>query len=185
MSKTYWVKKNPNCEKSKIEWIQINGIEFYKFITSPKGKDRYFIDLENFMIESTKAEYVKWRSEKDHSDYLKEQEEGYKIVSFYSMDIEHDCNGEDVIEDSFVNVESAIERLLILEKLSEALLILSTEECLLIDKLYLCNPPKTERELSALIGIPQKTINDRKNRILNGLNNFLKNNPLKTKKSSQ
>ena len=50
-------------------------------------------------------QYQDWRKEKDHSDYLKEQEEGFLILSLYSDTINEYGDGEDVIADEKVNVE--------------------------------------------------------------------------------
>lgn len=44
-------------EHSDIEWIAINGKEFYQLITSPTGKGRYFIDMDDFIIETSEADY--------------------------------------------------------------------------------------------------------------------------------
>lgn len=69
MAKQYYIKKNPSAIGSDIEWTAINGKEFYQLITSPAGKGRYFIDMDEFMIEATEAEYKDWRKEKDYNDY--------------------------------------------------------------------------------------------------------------------
>jgi len=51
-------------------------------VRSPEGKGRFFIKLDSdgeddgrIVMEATKAEYVQWRKEKDHSDYIREQEQ--------------------------------------------------------------------------------------------------------------
>ena len=74
----------------KVEWIAINGKEFYQLITSPAGKGRYFIDMDEFMIESTEAEYKDWRREKDHSDYLRKQEETVQLLSLCGGQFDED-----------------------------------------------------------------------------------------------
>ena len=61
MAKQYYIKKDPSAIGSDIEWTAINGKEFYQLITSPAGKGRYFIDMDEFMIEATEAEYKDWR----------------------------------------------------------------------------------------------------------------------------
>ena len=74
MAKQYYIKKDPSVSGPDIEWLSINGKEFYQLVTSAAGRGRYFIDMDEFMIESTEAEYKEWRKERDHSDYLHEQE---------------------------------------------------------------------------------------------------------------
>ena len=54
MAKQYYIKKNPSVDGPSVEWIAINGKEFYQLITSPAGKGRYFIDMDDFMIGQAK-----------------------------------------------------------------------------------------------------------------------------------
>ena len=75
------IKKNPATSGPDVEWTAINGKEFYQLITSSIGKGRYFIDMDEFMIESTEAEYMDWCKERDHSDYLHEQESQVQLLS--------------------------------------------------------------------------------------------------------
>nr|WP_325181319.1 hypothetical protein [uncultured Oscillibacter sp.] len=65
MAKQYYIKKNPSSCGADIEWMAVNGKEFYRLITSSAGKGRYFIDMDDFMIEATEADYTKWRKEKN------------------------------------------------------------------------------------------------------------------------
>lgn len=74
MAKQYYIKKDPAVSGPDVEWTAINGKEFYQFITSPAGRGRYFIDMDDFMIEANETEYAEWRKEKNHSDYLRSQE---------------------------------------------------------------------------------------------------------------
>ena len=38
MAKQYYIKKNPSVDGPSVEWIAINGKEFYQLITFPAGK---------------------------------------------------------------------------------------------------------------------------------------------------
>jgi DNA-directed RNA polymerase specialized sigma24 family protein len=60
-----------------------------------------------------------------------------------------------------------------LEKLKSSLILLNQAEMELIKALFYDGV--SEREWSAVTGIPQKTINDRKQRILNKLKKLLEN----------
>ena len=86
MAKQYYIKRDPSAIGSDIEWTAINGKEFYQLLTSPAGKGRYFIEMDEFMIEATEAEYKDWRKEKDHSDYLQAQESQVQVLPL--------CGGE-------------------------------------------------------------------------------------------
>jgi FixJ family two-component response regulator len=60
-----------------------------------------------------------------------------------------------------------------LQALHEALKNLTPKEYDLIYKLYLSPNPMTERQISALAGIPQQTINCRRQAVLRKLRKFL------------
>ena len=56
MSKTYWIKKDPDLKNEETEWVEMSGIDFYRFLKSPESKDRYFIDFDDLKIETDKEE---------------------------------------------------------------------------------------------------------------------------------
>lgn len=96
MCKRYFRKKDPNCPLEKVEWIEMTGTEFYNFINAPENKNRYFIDMDDVVLEGTKDEAREQRAVKDRSDYLQEQESGWSIVSLYTITDENGCSGEGV-----------------------------------------------------------------------------------------
>lgn len=169
MYKKFYVKRNPNAHKDAIEWIEMTGREFYKFIKSPENKGRYFIDFEDYMMESSKSDYVKWRKEKDHADYLREQEEGWTTISLYSTDITESANGEDVIADEEIDVQSQVLNKLEQESLRMALGQLDDDSYQLMDILYLSEKPKSQHELAAERGVSQKAIWNRAKKIQKNL----------------
>ena len=83
-------------------------------------------------------------------------------------------NGADFADETESVEDSAIKKELI-EKLREALDELTADERELIDALFFANGDgMTEREYAKISGIPQKTINDRKAKILAKLKKLLK-----------
>ncbi len=66
----YFRKKNPKCKLNEIEWIEMTGKESYRFVNSPEGQYRYFINMGDVVLEVTQAEARAYRAEKDHSNYL-------------------------------------------------------------------------------------------------------------------
>jgi len=78
--------------------------------------------------------------------------------------------------DESVNVEADAVRAVMAVALHEALELLTDAERELVDALFFSNSgaEMTEREYAALSGIPQKTINDRKARVLGRLRKLLK-----------
>lgn len=84
-----------------------------------------------------------------------------------------DFNGEDILIDTSQEIDEAVVHKIMLDKLHDSLVLLSDDEQKLINALFFRN--LSEREWSAETGIPQKTINDRKRRILIKLKKLLKN----------
>lgn len=178
MAKQYYIKKNPATSGPDVEWIAINGKEFYQLITSPTGMGRYFIDMDEFMIESTEAEYKDWRKERDHSDYLHEQESQVQLLPL--------CGGEEdgpegFIQDQSASTEDQAMASIVRKALSEALSALDEESYMIIDALILAHDRKSERDLATEFGLSQKAINKRKQKILKNLKLLV----LKLEKSSQ
>lgn len=130
MAKQYYIKKNPLAIGSDIEWAAINGKEFYQLITSPAGKGRYFIDMDDFMIESTEAEYKDWRREKNHSDYLHEQEAQVQLLPLHDSE---DSGKGDFISDIFASTEEQAITSILRKSLKEAINSLDDESYTIID----------------------------------------------------
>ena len=102
-----------------------------------------------------------------------ERESGLQTVSMSSLIIEdEEYNGEEIIADPDADVVAEVMQKIAFETLEKALNSLSAAEYDIIFHLYLADEPLTEREYGALKGIPQKTLNDRKNRILKKVESF-------------
>ena len=84
-----------------------------------------------------------------------------------------DFNGEDILIDTSQEIVETVIHKIMLDKLHDSLVLLSEDEQKLINALFFRN--LSEREWSAETGIPQKTINDRKSRILIKLKKLLEN----------
>lgn len=178
MAKQYYIKKDPSTSGTDIEWVAINGKEFYQLITSPAGKGRYFIDMDKFMIESSEAEYKDWRKEKDHNDYLHEQESQVQLLPLY--DNEDDDHGN-LIPDIAASTEETAIHSLELQELTKALKMLDDDEYSLIYALFLSRDCKTQSQLAERLGLTQGGISKQKKRILEKLKFLV----IKSRKSSQ
>ena len=177
MYKRYFRMKDPRRGPEEIEWIEMTGSEFYRFINSPEGQGRYFIDMGDVVLEASKREAQVHRAEKDHSDYLKEQAEGWNTLSIYAIEDEYGCSGEEVAKDETQDVEAEAMTRMETVALRKALERLDSESYQLIHALYLADTRKTLRQLSLDSGIPVMTLQDRKKKILTSLrrNMFRKN----------
>ena len=87
--KIYLVKKEPLGPHTENNWKQLTGREFHEFITSPEGKGRYFIKMEDdfnegsdiIFIEASKEQYFEWRKEHDQHKYLNYHAKDVEVVS--------------------------------------------------------------------------------------------------------
>lgn len=184
MKTTYLVWKDPTCHGANPDWQEISGKEFLALVRSPDGKGRWFIKMDSterngadgaVVMEATKSEYVRWRKEKDHSDWVREGQakRGYKVVSYNAIETEDGCFGEELLADEDSDVETDCHRQFERERVKAALAALSDEEREMIGFL-LISGKGSERDFARLTGIPQKTINDRKNRAIAKLKKNLK-----------
>lgn len=169
MSTRYFRRKDPKCKPEKIEWVEMSGIEFYRFVKSPEGRGRHFIDMGDVVLEASKHEAQVHRAEKDHSDYLKEQEEGWSTLSIYTIEDEQGCSGEEIAIDDKHDVEAEAIMRMETAALQKALTRLDVQSYQLIYSLYLADSRKTLRQLSQDSGIPVMTLQDRKKKILTKL----------------
>ena len=118
------------------------------------------------MLESSKREAQVHRAEKDHSDYLKEQEDGWSTVSLYAIEDENGCSGEEIVRDETQDVETEAMMRIETAALRKALECLDSENYRLIHALYFADTCKTLHQLSLESGIPVMTLQDRKKKIL-------------------
>lgn len=181
MAKQYYIKKNPTVDGPNVEWVAINGKEFYQMITSPAGKGRYFIDMDDFMIEANEKEYTDWRKEKDHGDYLRSHEDKKQILSLYSDMTVEGGNGEDLFQDKVPSTEDCALHSIEVEELKKALELLKSDEYYLIHALFLSSKRQKEAELAKKLGVTQSGISWQKKKILEKLKSLL----IKPQKSSQ
>ena len=181
MAKQYYIKKDPSALGPEIEWISVNGKEFYQLITSSAGKGRYFIDMDDFMIEASEADYKDWRKEKDHSDYLREQEMNLQMRSLSSDVSPESGSSEEIVPDETADTEEQAIASIARQALNVALGMLDTESYRLIDSLILSENRKSERDVASEFGLSQNAVNKRKNKILKKLRFLV----VKAEKSSQ
>ena len=171
MARQYFRKQNPTAHGSDIEWIEMSGQDFYQFVKSPQNQGRYFIDMDNIVIEAPKEMYEEWHREQIRLNYWAQQKakDGVVLLSLDSDAIAYHGTGEDVIPDTTVCVEDDVILHTELEPLHAALTQLDQLSYQLIYWLYLAHERKTERDLAQELGVSQAMINKRKKKILKRL----------------
>lgn len=134
--------------------------------------EKLFIPLHGMLMEVTEDAYRDFYKDKRRQKYLKERSEENGDIS-YDMLTTDEFYGEDILIDDSIDIAAQVERMIMTDKLKQCIALLKTEEYELINALFFRN--LSEREWSAETGIPQKTINDRKRRILVKLKKFMEN----------
>jgi len=168
----------------------MSGREYYRFLNSPEGRNRYFIDMGNVVLEATEDETRKYKAEQNHHYYIEAQEERKCILSFYALEEVNGCSGEELFADATQDVENNAIMHMEIHELQEALRQLDIESYKLINALYLADTRKTLRQLSRESGIPVMTLQDQKKKIFVYLRQTLlskkfKKFPYKIQKSQQ
>jgi hypothetical protein len=179
MKTIYLIWKNPLCKGIRPEWREITGKEFLSLVRSPEGKKRYFIRLLNtddssndsvIVMETTKIQYLDWKREKNHADYLRNYAKGITLTFYHEMESDEDeCYGEELIPDSGCDIEAEYIKA---HELEMALAYLTADERHLIEHFYLSDKRGTICAYEALTGIPKSTVNRRKKAVLEKLKKF-------------
>lgn len=136
-------------------------------------KKEYRIRISGELVAVTEEVYLCYYRMKRHALHLEEKDKKHGVVFYSSMD-NGETNGEEAIPDlSLRHIDDIVVDKLMSEQLHRCISQLTEPEQALIDALFFQG--KSEREFSTKNGIPQKTINDRKQRILNKLKKLLGN----------
>ncbi len=145
-------------------YLELSYAEFRQHAATYQG--RRFIPLHGMLMEVSEYDYKAFYKQKRRQKYLAERSRDNGDFSYDTLTTD-EFNGEDILVDTAADTAGQAEKRILLDKLKKALANLSDSERQLIDVLF--THGLSEREWSAQSGIPQKTINDRKNRLLNRL----------------
>ena len=146
---------------AKLLWIDSQLVEVsdevYEVYTKGKRKDRYFTN-------DLKVEKIRVNQEKETVTFIPSREDSLDRL-IEDNDQQYADNSETVEDDAVKNV--------MVEKLKSVLDELSPDEYELIQALYYRG--FSERKWSDETGLPQKTINNRRRKILRKLKKLLEN----------
>ncbi len=162
----------------------------YRKIKNPDGSFTYLIKVEETYMPVSKAVYTVYAQSERQLEYIELDQKRDRVLQDANGKAVLDQNGQPIIlperevsldklmaeewdyPSSAPSPESAVLDQLEITALHQSLSSLAAEECALIEALFF--EGLTERVYSERCGIPQKTVNDRKNRILKKLNQLLK-----------
>lgn len=128
--------------------------------------DKLFLPLHGMLMEVSKADYEDFYRQKRRQKYMNERSRSNGDVSYDRL-IAEGLSGWDALPDSGEDVGDQVVRKILLEKLDQALLLLSEGEMDLIRDIFYSG--MTERDLAIKHGVSQVAIHKRKKRILEKL----------------
>lgn len=135
-------------------------------------KKEYQIRIQEQMIPVSEEIYLTYYRMRRREKHLEEKDARHGTVLYSSMDTD-EITGEDAIPDlKSPKVEDVVLDRLMYQLLHHCIIQLSKQEQELIEVLFFQG--KSEREWSAESGIPQKTINDRRHKVITKLKKLMK-----------
>ena len=167
MSKIFFVMNDRN-DTSK-GYTQVSQEYVKKYIDSFTEGRAYFINTGYAIMETDEASYKAFYRDASRNKYLEKLDIQHGMVSLNAIDSD-ELDGVGAVVDTSEPLDEKIMRKMMIEKLPEAIATLTDEEKELVRQLYFEN--MSERQISSLTGVPQKTINNRRKRILKKLFDF-------------
>ena len=135
------------------------------------AEKQYYIKISGQMIEVTKEVYREFRYMERHMQTLEEKDKRHRVISYNALDPDETLGEEAVPDLTTPSVEDQAIAGLMAAKLRRCLALLSEDDRRLIQAIYY--EGLSERELSEREGVPQTTINYRRNLIVQKLRKML------------
>lgn len=167
-------------EDKRRRFTALEGMSLHNYMKTEASRKAYFIKTEDekgnvIAVQMPEDMVEEYEKERLHSIYLRSFEEQIQLVS---MDISTGGDESDTLEsfiadedeDVFISVCKQMEQ----ENLRRALKSLNSKELLVITTMFLGKYELSEREVSAITGLPQKTVNNRKKTAFKKISTFLK-----------
>ena len=152
-------------------YIEYSYQEFCKLQeTEESYKDKYFLQLYGMLLEVSRAAYVEYYKKRRRQRYLDEQSQKNGDIS-YDMLTANGYGSKNIPVSGEDPVQELVERKMMIEKLCMCISDLTADEKKLLEGLFVQG--LSERKWSEITGIPQKTVNDRKRRILEKLRKLM------------
>lgn len=181
MGTIYYIYDNNGeifSEDKTRRFTALEGISLHNYMKTEESREAYFLKTEdekgNIIAVQMPEEMAKeYEEERKHSAYLRSFEDAFQFVSldFPTGEDEADTM-ESFIADESEDVFANICKQMDIEILRRALRTLKTRELLVINTMFLGKNVLSERAVSCIIGIPDRTIHDIKTRALEKLKKF-------------
>lgn len=136
----------------------------------PGFESRRFLKLHGYLMEVDEKSYQDFHRQRRRQKYLAEEAELHNEFSYNAIDND-EYSGEELIVDILTNVEDEVIRQCMIERVSAAIENLLPSDYELVHALYY--EGVSENGYSERTGIPRKTINNRRRRILGILKKYV------------
>ena len=153
-------------------YIQVTEEELQAYKNNSEGKI-FLINLGHSIMETDEANFRAFYKERRREKYLREEAQlAGGVISLNAIDSD-ELDGVGVVLDTSEPFEEKVMRKIMIEKLPEAISILTNEEKELIQQIYFNH--KSERQIAIELGVSNVTVNKRKIKILKKLKDFFEN----------
>lgn len=168
-------------EDKTRRFTALEGMRLHDYMKTEASRKAYFLKTENekgdvIAVQMPEEMAKEYEEERKHSSYLRSFEDAFQFISLDMSTGEDEVDtlesfiSDEEDEDVFVSVCKQLER----ENLRKALGSLNAKELLVITTMFLGKRELSEREVSAITGLPQKTVNNRKKVAFKKISTFLK-----------
>lgn len=136
MANKYYIWKDPNCNGTNPDWIEISGTQFYA-LGKDKTQKRYFKRIDDgvedgadvLIMETTYEEYKDWHKKQESKRRKKKRQEQYKPhIALDDLVSGTEFTYNEVIPDTSENVEDEVLTNIENAMLREIIASLSDEE---------------------------------------------------------
>ena len=134
---------------------------------------KYYIHVPGALVEVSEDIYFAYYQEKRRGRTLREKDERNGAISYDGLDTPERSGQERIPDRDAVSVEDAAIANILRGELRRCLALLDEPDRQLIHALYF--EGLSEREYAKRVGVPQRTINDRRHRALRKLKKLLEN----------
>ena len=134
--------------------------------------DKLFIPIQGCLLEDAREQYTEFYRDKERWRYLQKLDTKNSLLSLDGF-MDDEGNALDFIADESADVEKAVIHAVMLDRLKNALPLLSDSEQALIQAIFFDG--LTEREVGFRLGMTQSVINKRKAKILAKLRKIIEN----------
>ena len=132
--------------------------------------NKKFIPISSTLIKVAPEQYGDFYKQRRRQRYLKERAVKNGEISIDMLTTDEFC-GEEILVDESGSIDDKVIENIMLEKLRECFGMLTSEEKMLINELFV--KELTEREVAARHGVSQAAVHKRKERILNKLRKMM------------